>query len=439
MEETVYRTPEPGWPAQLPPDYIRRLRRAVLNDAAPKLAREGSAGDADRLILESIAALDTEDMPRSDRQRLLGELKEEIYGCGPLQRLIADPELSEIIVRGPEHVEAETGGRIVSTGVRFDDEAHLRKIIDRIAAGAGRHIDEASPMLDCKLADGSRVNAVIPPVAIDGSCLTIRKFGAGPMKIGDLLKRGTLSGDMAAFLEAAVGPGRLNILVSGGTGSGKTTLLNVLSDFIPEGEEIVTIEDAAELRLSQPRVRRLEARPANTEGRGEITIRSLVKNALRMRPDRILVGEVRGGETLDMLQAMNTGHDGSLTTIHANSPRDALSRVETTALMSGMPLPVAAIRQQSAGAFDLIVHTERLRDGTRKIISITEVGQMTGEIIALQEIFRFVHEGESTDPDTGRRRVEGRFEATGVMPLCCAKMRDNGAQVRREWFRAPLC
>ena len=438
----MYKPSESHYSIQMQPKYIKRIRNAVLNDVASKLARIPAGPDGekeiDMVIRGAIDTLDTEDMQRSDKLKLLKELKEEIYGYGPIQRLVEDTELNEIIVRGPEHVEVECKGEILDTDITFDDEAHLRKIIDRIAAESNRHIDDANPMLDCKLRDGSRINAVIPPVAIDGSCLTIRKFSAKPLKVENLLKFNTLNKPMAEFLEAAVGWGRLNVLVSGGTGSGRTTLLNVLSEFIPEHEEIITIEDAAELKLGQPRVRRMEARPANIEGRGEVTIRALVKNALRMRPDRIIVGEVRGGESLDMLQAMNTGHDGSLTTIHANSPRDALSRVETTTLMSGMQLPVAAIRQQCAGAFDLIVHTERLRDGTRKIISITEVGQMVGELISLQEIFKFVHDGEKRDPDSGKKIVKGHFEATGVNPLCCRKMQDNGAVVKQDWFRVGM-
>ena len=434
-----YRTEKANYSAQVRPEYIKTIRNLVLNDVASALARtQGKAennAQVDTIILSAIDRLDTEDMPKGDKLNLLKELKDEIYGYGPIQCLVVDTGLNEIIVRGPKHVEVEQRGEILDTDVTFDDEAHLRKIIDRIAVWSNRHIDDANPMLDCKLSDGSRVNAVIPPIALGGSYLTIRKFSAVPFRIGDLLSFGTLNEPMAEFLGAAIGRGRLNVLVSGGTGSGKTTLLNVLSEFIPDEEEIITIEDAAELQLKQPRVRRMEARPANIEGRGAITIQRLVVNALRMRPDRIIVGEVRSGESLDMLQAMNTGHDGSLTTIHANSPREALSRVETTVLMSGMELPVSAIRQQCVGAFDLIIHTERLRDGTRKIMSITEVGNMVGEIISLQEIFRFVHDGESIDRETGKKRVLGHFEATGVQPNCIRKMQDNGAVIQQNWFR----
>ncbi len=435
----IYQTGKTKYSAQIRPGYIKTIRNRVLNDVASVLARTtGGSDDSSRIdsvILSAIDSLDTEDMQKGDKLKLLRELKDEIYGYGPIQCLVEDTGLNEIIVRGPYHIEVERHGEIMDTDVAFDDEAHLRKIIDRIAVWSNRHIDDANPMLDCKLSDGSRVNAVIPPIALGGSYLTIRKFAAVPYGIDDLLAFGTMNDQMAEFLEAAIGMGRLNVLVSGGTGSGKTTLLNVLSEFIPDAEEIITIEDAAELQLKQPRVRRMEARPANIEGKGAITIQRLVVNALRMRPDRIIVGEVRSGESLDMLQAMNTGHDGSLTTIHANSPREALSRVETTVLMSGMELPVSAIRQQCVGAFDLIVHTERLRDGTRKIMSITEVGNMTGEIISLQEIFRFVHDGESIDRETGKKKVLGHFEATGVQPNCCRKMQDNGALISQNWFR----
>ena len=435
----IYQTSRAKYSSQIRPGYIKTIRNLVLNDVASVLAKTqgGTESNAqvDTVILSAIEQLDTEDMQKGDKLKLLRELKDEIYGYGPIQCLVEDTGLNEIIVRGPRHVEVERRGEIMDTDVVFDDEEHLRKIIDRIAVWSNRHIDDANPMLDCKLSDGSRVNAVIPPIALGGSYLTIRKFSAVPYRIKDLLSFGTMNEQMAEFLKAAIGMGRLNVLVSGGTGSGKTTLLNVLSEFIPDTEEIITIEDAAELQLKQPRVRRMEARPANIEGKGAITIQKLVVNALRMRPDRIIVGEVRSGESLDMLQAMNTGHDGSLTTIHANSPREALSRVETTVLMSGMELPVSAIRQQCVGAFDLIVHTERLRDGTRKIMSITEVGNMTGELISLQEIFRFVHEGETVDRETGKKRVLGHFEATGVQPNCCRKMLDNGAVIQQNWFR----
>lgn len=439
INRSIYQTAKTRYSNQIRPGYIKTIRNLVLNDVASTLARMPSgpenAPQIDATIMSAIDRLDTEDMQKGDKLKLLKELKDEIYGYGPIQCLVEDTGLNEIIVRGPKHVEVEQRGEIKDTDVVFDDEAHLRKIIDRIAALSNRHIDDANPMLDTKLSDGSRVNAVIPPIALGGSYLTIRKFAAIPFRIHDLLNFGTMSDQMAEFLEAAIGRGRLNVLVSGGTGSGKTTLLNVLSEFIPDSEEIITIEDAAELQLKQPRVRRMEARPANIEGRGAITIQRLVVNALRMRPDRIIVGEVRSGESLDMLQAMNTGHDGSLTTIHANSPREALSRVETTVLMSGMELPVSAIRQQCVGAFDLIVHTERLRDGTRKIMSITEVGNMVGDLISLQEIFRFVHDGEVVDKETGKKKVMGHFEATGVQPNCCRKMQDNGAVIRQDWFR----
>ena len=439
LTDNLYKTEKTQYSDFLDMDEVGRIRTQVINDVAGKLSRMDDVGGddsfADSIILRSIEAFNNIDMEKNDRLKLLKEVKSEVYGFGPIQRLIDDDALSEIMVNGPKQVYIEHRGHLMLTDVSFDDNAHVRKIIDRIVNRTGRHIDDANPMVDTRLPDGSRVNATIPPISLISPTLTIRKFAKIPLTVKNLLEYGTLNEKMAAFLEAAVGRGRLNVLVSGGTGSGKTTLLNVLSEFIPNTERIITIEDAAELKLKQSHVLSMEARPSNIEGTGEITIRALVKNALRQRPDRIIVGEVRAGEAVDMLQAMNTGHDGSLTTIHANSPRDALSRVETTTLMSGMQIPVSAIRQQCAGAFDLIVHTERFRDGSRKITSITDVGHLSGDIISLQEIFRFVHDGEGTDPLTGRYRVLGHFEATGVYPGCCEKMQDNGAAVDRSWFR----
>lgn len=319
-------------------------------------------------------------------------------------------------------------GELVLSDVKFQDEEHVRRIIDRIVTPLGRRIDDSNPMVDARLKDGSRVNAIIPPLALCGSTITIRKFSDTPLTIENLMGFGSLSPEMAGFLEAGV-RGKLNILVSGGTGSGKTTLLNVLSAFIPHDERIVTIEDAAELKLMQDHVVSLESRPANLEGTGAITIRDLVKNALRMRPDRIVVGEVRGGETLDMLQAMNTGHDGSLTTAHANSARDALARIETMVMMSGMELPVTAIRQQCAGALDLIVQQARLRDGSRKITSICEITGMEGDIITTQEIFRYVVDGLDSN-----NKFTGHFESTGVVPQCCDKVKSNGVEINNSWF-----
>lgn len=417
----------------VPFNEISRVKTACIRTVAEALAMGGilSPEQREALIVRAVETNRIPAMTKKDREKLMGDIRDEVFGLGPLERVVKDDEISEVMVNGPKQIMVEHKGKIYETDVKFEDDAHVRKIIDRIVGQTNRSINEANPMVDCRLKDGSRVNAIIPPVSLKGPCLTIRKFSPMPYTIDDFLKFGTLNKAMAEFIGAAV-RSRMNILVSGGTGSGKTTLLNVLSNFIPATERIVTIEDAAELKLCQPHVVPLEARPANIEGSGEITIRDLVRNSLRMRPDRIIVGEVRAGESIDMLQAMNTGHEGSLTTIHANSPRDALSRVETTTLMSGMDLPSNAIRQQISSAFDLIIHTQRLRDGSRKIVSIAEVGTMNGSVISTQEIFKYVYEinyGNVTD-----NTVRGHFEATGVVPLCVNKMKDNGAIIKNEWF-----
>ena len=333
------------------------------------------------------------------------------------------------MVNGPNQVYVEYKGKLTLTDIKFRDDAHLMNIIDRIVSLVGRHVDEASPMCDARLKDGSRVNVIIPPISLVGPVLTIRKFGKDPVTAQQLLEWGSMTPKMLNFLEACV-KGKLNISVSGGTGSGKTTLLNVLSSYIPADERIVTIEDAAEVQLKQEHVVTLEARPANLEGRGQVSIRDLVRNALRMRPDRIIVGECRGGETLDMLQAMNTGHDGSLTTAHANSPRDTVARVETMVMMSGMELPVRAIREQVASAIDMIVQQSRLRDGTRKITQITEVVGMEGDVISTQDLFVFETDGKL---DTNGK-FQGKFVATGIHPNCLQKIRENGVVVKNDWF-----
>lgn len=368
-------------------------------------------------------------IPRIDRVKVATELFNDIMGYGPIEELIQDPNFSEIMVNGPDKVYVEDKGKLKLTDIKFRDEEHLMNIINRIVSNVGRHVDEASPMVDARLADGSRVNAIIPPLSLVGPVLTIRKFGKKPITAQQLLTFGSLTPDMLRFLEACV-KGKLNIVVAGGTGSGKTTLLNVLSSYIPEDERIVTIEDAAEVQLKQEHVITLEARPANLEGKGAVTIRNLVKNALRMRPDRIIVGEVRSEETLDMLQAMNTGHDGSLTTTHANSPRDTVARLETMVLMSGMELPLKAIRDQISSAIDIIVQQSRLRDGTRKITSITEIVGMEGDIVSMQDIF--VYETDGTVDTSGK--FVGKFHATGVRPNCLEKIRGNGVSVNNEWF-----
>ena len=344
--------------------------------------------------------------------------------------MLSDPDVTEIMVNGPNKIFYEKRGRIQRSELCFRDNDHVMNIIDRIVSGVGRHIDEASPMVDARLADGSRVNAVIPPISLVGPVITIRKFSQKPFSAQNLIEFHSVTQNMVSFLEACV-KGKLNVVVSGGTGSGKTTLLNVLSSFIPENERIVTIEDAAELQLGQEHVITLESRPSNLEGRGQITIRDLVKNALRMRPDRIIVGEVRSGEALDMLQAMNTGHDGSLTTTHANSPRDALSRIETMVLMSGMELPLRAIREQIASAIDIVVQQSRMRDGTRKVLSISEVCGMEGDMIVLQEIFHYKTSGQV---DSNGKFI-GSFSSTGIHPLCMEKIRNNGVAVYDDWFQ----
>ncbi|NSW89698.1 MAG: CpaF family protein [Firmicutes bacterium] len=362
-------------------------------------------------------------MTNSQKKKIKEELLDEIIGFGPITGLLADDSITEIMVNGPNQVYIEKEGKLVLTDAKFKNDSHVLHVIKKIVAPIGRRIDESSPMVDARLPNGSRVNAIIPPLAIDGPSITIRKFSEDPFKVEDLINFGTMNSKMAELLKYCV-EGRLNIVVSGGTGSGKTTTLNVLSSFIPDDERIVTIEDAAELQLSQEHVVRLETRPPNLEGKGEVTIRDLVRNSLRMRPDRIIVGEVRSGEALDMLQAMNTGHDGSLTTGHANSPRDMLSRLETMVLMSGMSLPVKAIRDQIASAIDLIIHQSRLMDGSRKITHITEVQGMEGDVIILQDIFRFEPRGLDN-----RGRVKGEFVFTGIMPKFIQKLKEKGINI----------
>lgn len=369
-------------------------------------------------------------IPRGSRAAIVADVLDEMLGLGPVEPLLKDETVTEIMINGPKSIFVERLGKLHRTKMQFHDNEHLMNIIERIIAPLGRRIDESSPLVDARLEDGSRVNIIIPPLSLTGPCVTIRKFTKEPLNIENLIGFGSLSEDMAGFLRACVAA-RLNIVVSGGTGSGKTTTLNVLSSFIPADERIVTIEDAAELQLMQEHVVTLESRPANIEGSGQITIRDLVRNALRMRPDRIIVGEVRSGEALDMLQAMNTGHDGSLTTAHANSPRDVLSRIETMVLMAGMELPVRAIREQISSAVDLIIQQSRIRDGSRKVTYITEVQNMEGEVIILQDVFRFVQTGVD---EAGK--ILGYFESTGIRPRFLDKFETNGIKLPRNLFGA---
>lgn len=364
-----------------------------------------------------------------DKENILNNTKNELTGLGPITPLLLDPEVTEVMVNGPRDVYVEKSGKIQKTTVTFKDNDHVQRVIEKIVNPLGRRIDESSPMVDARLSDGSRVNAIIPPLSINGPTLTIRKFSEEPFTIEDLKEFGTISHDIAEFIEACV-VGKLNIFISGGTGSGKTSTLNVLSSFIPPDERIVTIEDAAELKLFQEHVVTLEARPPNIEGEGAITIRDLVRNSLRMRPDRIIVGEVRSAEALDMLQAMNTGHDGSLGTGHANSPRDLLARLETMVLMAGFDLPIRAIREQIAGALDIIVHQSRMRDGTRKITHITEVLGLEGDTIVLQDLFTFQETGYSSDG-----KVEGKFASTGIRPYCADRLELIGFKIPSAWYR----
>lgn len=369
-------------------------------------------------------------VPVSERSKIVSDLKDEMLGLGPIEVLLKDPTVTEVMVNGPKKIFVERMGRLQLTDIQFHDDSHVMNIIERILSPIGRHIDESVPLVDARLEDGSRVNIIIPPLSLIGPCITIRKFATKALSVDNLITFGTLDRKMADFIKACI-QARINILVSGGTGSGKTTTLNVLSSFIPENERIVTIEDAAELKLQQEHVVTLESRPANIEGNGEITIRDLVKNALRMRPDRIIVGEVRGGEALDMLQAMNTGHDGSLTTAHANNPRDALSRLETMVLMAGFEMPIRAIREQVSSAIELILQQSRLKDGSRKITYITEVQHMEGEVITTQDLFRF----EQTGMDENGK-LTGHFVSTGMQPGFMDKFQVNGVSLPDDFFMA---
>ncbi|MEK5440602.1 CpaF family protein [Fredinandcohnia sp. FSL W7-1320] len=401
-----------------------RLHNYLVEELKKPIYQDRNLEEIIEKLSESFLEAEGEQLAYEEKKQLKYDMSYELTGFGPISPLLADPEVSEVMVNGPKDIYIESRGKIEKTDIQFRDDLHVLRIIEKIVAPLGRRIDESSPLVDARLPDGSRVNAIIPPLALNGPTITIRKFSATPFTIYDLLRMGTLSEQMADFLKAAV-ESKLNIFISGGTGSGKTSTLNVLSSFIPRNERIVTIEDAAELRLSQDHVVSLESRPRNIEGQGEITIRDLVRNSLRMRPDRIIVGEVRGAEALDMLQAMNTGHDGSLGTGHANTPRDLLARLETMVLMAGFDLPVRAIREQIAGALHLIVQQSRMKDGTRKITKITEVLGLEGDTIVLQDLFVY-QEGKKQE-----------FAATGILPDCAEKLEYAGfdvrSMIREEW------
>jgi len=381
-----------------------------------------------RVVVEHLCDTENPLLNRAERERLVEEVLDEAFGFGPLELLLKEEGVADIMINGPKSVFLEKNGRIIKSEVTFRDNDHLLQILDRIVSRVGRRIDETSPMVDARLPDGSRLNAIIPPLALDGPSLTIRRFGSNPLTLEDLLKFGTFTPEMVMFLEGAM-KARLNIIISGGTGSGKTTLLNTLSSFISNENRIITIEDAAEIQLQQEHVLRLETRPPNIEGKGKVTATDLVKNALRMRPDRIIIGECRGGEALDMLQAMNTGHDGSMTTVHANNPRDAISRIETLVNMSGCDLPLSAVRKQVASAVHLIIQVNRLQGGPRKVTYITEVVGMEGETIVMQDIFKFQQDGIGENG-----KAFGHFESTGVRPKCIEHMETSGVRLPNGLF-----
>lgn len=413
-------------------EQLKRLIHTKLVDKLD-LSRLGDM-DSDllhkevRQVVEHLCDLENPLLNRSERERLVNEVLDEVFGFGPLELLLKEDDIADIMINGPRDVFVERLGRIERSPVVFDDEDHLRAVLDRIVSRVGRRVDETQPMVDARLPDGSRLNAIIPPLALDGTAVTIRKFGTNPLGLEDLLRFGAFTPEIAMLLEGAM-KARLNILISGGTGSGKTTLLNMLSSFIPNDQRIVTIEDAAELQLQQDHVMRLETRPANIEGKGEVSARDLVRNALRMRPDRILIGECRGPETLDMLQAMNTGHEGSLTTIHANSPRDAISRVETLIQMGGIDIPLKAVRQQFSAAIDLIIQVNRLQGGPRRVTHVTEVMNMEQDTIIMQEIFEFVQDGVDE-----QGKAFGHFESTGVRPSFIERLEQSGVRLPQNLF-----
>jgi pilus assembly protein CpaF len=414
-----------------------RIHGAVISELGAQLYRTDIPDEelrhrVRRKIEENIAA-ERVPLARAERQEVVDELLAEVLGYGPIEEFLNDPTVTEVMVNGHRNIYIERYGKILKTDKRFRDDGHLRRIIQKIVGQVGRRVDESSPYVDARLPDGSRVNVILPPLSVRGPALTIRKFSTDPLSTADLIGLNTITQEASDFLKACV-RGRLNVLVSGGTGVGKTTTLNVLSSYVPHDERVVTVEDAAELKLSHEHIVSLEYRPPNIEGRGEVTIRDLVRNALRMRPDRIIVGEIRGGEALDMLQAMNTGHDGSLSTVHSNSPRDAMSRVETMVLMAGLDLPIRAIREQVSRAINLIVHQSRLNDGTRRITHITEIQGMEGDIITLQNLFVFDF-AAGTDENG---KYTGRLKGTGIRPGFLNRLRDAGVVIPDEVFKMEI-
>jgi pilus assembly protein CpaF len=425
-----------GGVSRLTSQDLVKLKNYLIDNVSRAIEAEGiSAGQRDEFIKQQIEAVYDQanlKLPQDLRGMILKEVLNELLGFGPLQPLLNDPEITEVMVNGPKSVYVEKKGKLQKSQVVFDDDNHVLQIIDRIILPLGRRVDGDSPTVDARLPDGSRVNAVIAPVALDGPSITIRKFSKERLGISDLIDFGSITDKMAEFLRACV-MAHLNIIISGGTGSGKTTLLNILSSYIPETERIITIEDAAELQLQQDHVLRMETKPADLDGRGEVTIRDLVRNSLRMRPDRIVVGECRGGEALDMLQAMNTGHDGSLTTVHANSPRDAIARLETLVLMAGMDMPLKVVRQQIASAVDLIVQQSRLSDGSRKVTAVTEVAGMEGDTVVLTDVFKFEQTGTSNDG-----KVMGDLKPTGIRPLFSSRLEAAGLKLGAEVFGANI-
>ena len=423
-------------PEQSKAEEFDQIKRRIHNKLVDKLdlSRIGDMKGEQlrreiRLVVEHLCDADATLLNRSERDRIIEEVLDETFGLGPLELILKDSSVSDIMINGPKHIFVERRGQLERTEVEFRDNTHLMQIIDRIVSKVGRRVDETCPMVDARLEDGSRVNAIIPPLALDGAAVSIRRFGSNPLKLEDLLNYKALTPEMVMLLEGCI-KARMNMIICGGTGSGKTTLLNTLSSFIPNDQRIVTIEDAAELQLQQEHVVRLETRPANIEGNGAVTATDLVKNALRMRPERIIIGECRGGETLDMLQAMNTGHDGSLTTIHANNPRDGIARLETLVMMAGFELPIKAIRQQVSSAVNLIIQANRLQGGPRRVTHITEITGMEQETVVMQDIYRYVQDGIDEDG-----KAHGHFECTGVRPSFMHRLESAGVRLPASAFR----